>query len=374
MFMLKKTNAKNITWLLIAMLYCFSLNVKAERIKDMANVAGVRINQLVGYGLVVGLDGTGDAAGTTFTEQSFRNMLIQLGINIPPGTRLNSKNIAAVMVTASLASFMKRGQNIDVNVSSIGNAKGLRGGTLLMTPLKGADGKVYAVAQGNLVVGGLGVSGSDGSSITVNVPSGGRIPGGATIERDVPNPFAKTKYITFNLNSPDFTTAKRLEDAINTTMGKGTAKAIDANSIQVTAPKNASDRVDFVSVVENIEFKPGILSAKIIVNSRTGTVVIGRQVIVGPAAVSHGNLVVTISENQSVSQPNPLSGGVTTAVPNAQIDVTEVSRRAFVFAPGHSLRNIVNAINAVGAGPGELVSILEALKQVGALNARLIII
>lgn len=348
--------------------------VQAERIKDMASIAGIRINQLVGYGLVVGLNGTGDKTGTAFTEQSFRNMLMQLGINIPTGVSLNSKNIAAVMVTATLPSFMKRGQNIDVNISSIGDSKGLRGGTLLMTHLKGADGRTYAVAQGNIIVGGLGVSGSDGSSITVNVPSGGRIPNGATIEKDVPNPFAQTRYLTFHLNSPDFTTAKRLADSINITMGDGTAQAMDANSIRVIAPKNASDRVDFVSVVENIEFKPGIGVAKIIVNSRTGTVVIGRKVVVGPAAVSHGNLIVTISENQNVSQPNVLSGGTTTTVPNAQIDVKEENSRAFVFAPGSTLRRIVNAINAVGAGPGELVAILEALKQVGALNASLIII
>lgn len=347
---------------------------QAERIKDMATIGGVRENQLIGYGLVVGLNGTGDKSGTTFTEQSFRNMLVQLGINIPPGTRLNSKNIAAVMVTANLKTFMKRGQTIDVNISSIGDSKGLRGGTLLMTPLKGANGQVYAIAQGNIIVGGLGVSGSNGSSVTVNVPSGGRIPNGATIEKDVVNPFAKSKYLTYHLNSPDFTTAKRLADAINTTMGQGTARALDGNSIQITAPKNISDRVDFVSVVENIEFKPGIVPAKIIVNSRTGTVVIGRKVIVSPAAVSHGNLVVTISENPYISQPNPLSGGVTRTVPNAQIDVKEQARRAFVFGPGSSLRKIVKAINAVGAGPGELVSILEALKQVGALNARLIII
>ena len=360
--------------LVLLILSVLSMMAHAERIKDMTSVAGVRENQLIGYGLVVGLNGTGDSSGTAFTEQSFRNMLVQLGINIPNGIRLNSKNIAAVMVTATLKSFMKRGQTIDINVSSIGNSKGLRGGTLLMTPLKGANGQVYAMAQGNVVVGGLGVTGSSGSSVTVNVPSGGRIPGGATIEQDVANPFSKSKYITFLLNEPDFTTAKRLADAINQTMGKGTAKALDSNSIRVMGPKQVSDRVDFVSVVENIKFKPGIKSAKVVVNSRTGTVVIGREVVVGPAAVSHGNLIVTISENPYVSQPNPLAGGVTAAVPNSQIDVTAESRRAFVFNPGRSLRNIVKAINAVGAGPGELVSILEALKQVGALNARLIII
>lgn len=361
-------------WIIIAIAFCFSLLAHAERIKDMTSIAGIRINQLIGYGLVVGLDGTGDNTGTTFTEQSFRNMLVQLGVNIPVGTKLNSKNIAAVMVTANLHSFMKRGQNIDVNVSSIGNSKGLRGGTLLMTPLKGINGQVYAMAQGNLIVGGLGVTGKNGSSVTINVPSGGRIPDGATIEKDIPNPFAKSKHIVFHLNAPDFTTARRLADSINKTMGQGTASAIDSNSIKVIAPKNVSDKVEFVSVLENIEFKPGIVPARIIVNSRTGTVVIGRKVIVGPSAVSHGNLIVTISENQSISQPNALSDGVTQAVENSQIDVKFQSERAFLFAPGSSLRDIVKAINAVGAGPGELVAILESLKQVGALNARLIII
>lgn len=365
---------REIKWCMAALFFCFSLLGHAERIKDMTSISGVRSNQLIGYGLIVGLNGTGDKSGTTFTEQSFRNMLVQLGINIPPGTKLNSKNIAAVMVTATLRSFMKQGQTIDVNISSIGDSKGLRGGTLLMTPLKGIDGQVYAMAQGNIIVGGLGVTGKDGTSVTINVPSGGRIPGGATIERAVANPFSKSKYFVFNLNAPDFTTARRLADSINETMGEGTAFAQDANSVKVMSPKKASDKVAFISVVENIEFKPGIVPARIIVNSRTGTVVIGRKVMVGPAAVSHGNLVVTISENPYVSQPGPLSAGVTTAVPNAQIDVKEESKRAFIFAPGSSLRNIVKAINAVGAGPGELVSILEALKQVGALNARLIII
>jgi flagellar P-ring protein precursor FlgI len=347
---------------------------QSDRIKDVATLAGVRINQLVGYGLVVGLDGTGDKTGTKFTEQSFRNMLTQLGINIPPGTKLSSKNIAAVMVTAELRSFMKKGQMIDVNVSSIGDAKSLRGGTLLMTPLKGVDGRVYAISQGNLIVAGFGVQGSDGSKITVNVPSGGRIPNGATIERNIPNPFAKSRNLIYNLHSPDFTTARNMADAINELMGPGTAKPIDAASVQVSAPKKMSQRVDYVSVLENIKFKIGARSAKIIVNARTGTVVIGQHVRVTPAAVSHGNLIVTISENPVVSQPNPLSLGQTVVAPNTQINVQAQTNRAFVFAPGASLKEIVKAINAVGAAPGDLVAILEALKQVGALNARLIVI
>lgn len=370
----KRCNMKRLLATLLLSMVFVSSALHAERIKDIARLAGVRINQLIGYGLVIGLDGTGDKSGTTFTQQGFRNMLVQLGINIPPGTKLNSKNIAAVMVTTNLRSFMKKGQLIDVNVSSIGDSKSLRGGTLLMTPLKGADGQVYAVAQGNLVVGGLGVNSQSGSSITVNVPSGGRIPNGATVERDVANPFANTKQLIYNLNSPDFTTARRLADAVNKTMGAGTARALDAISVAVTTPKNSKHRVEYISVLENIEFKPGVMPARVIVNARTGTVVIGRKVIVGPAAVSHGNLVVTITENNLVSQPNALSGGVTAVNPNSQIDVEEKDDRAFVFAPGTSLNDIVNAINAVGAGPGELVSILEALKEVGALNARLIVI
>lgn len=360
--------------LMFAMLSLHSLTLQAERIKDVARLAGVRTNQLVGYGLVVGLDGTGDRTGTRFTEQSFGNMLIQMGINVPPDVKLNSKNIAAVMVTASLDSFMKKGQAMDVNVSSIGDSKSLRGGTLLMTPLKGADGRVYAMAQGNIIVVALSVSGQDGTNVTVNVPSGGRIPSGATVEADIPNPFYFSKVLTYNLRAPDFTTAKRMTDAINEMMGPGTAKAIDAASVQVTAPKILASRVDYVSVLENIEFTPGDAVAKIIINPRTGTVVIGQAVHVKPAAVSHGNLIVTISENPIVSQPNAFANGRTVVVPDSQINVEQKNHRTFLFAPGPSLKDIVRAINAVGATPADLVAILEALKQVGAINAEIVII
>jgi flagellar P-ring protein precursor FlgI len=361
----------------VLMSVCFTFFMTmsySERIKDLANLAGVRQNQLVGYGLVVGLDGTGDKAGTTFTEQSFRNMLIQMGVNIPPGVKLNSKNIAAVMVTSNLPSFMKRGQMIDVNVSTIGDAKSLRGGTLLMTPLKGVDGKVYAMAQGNVVVVGLSAGGADGSSVTVNVPSGGRIPNGATVEVDLPNPFYYSKSLMYQLHAPDFTTAKRMVDAINDMMGPNTAKAIDATSIEITAPTNLSNRVDYISMVENIEFKAGDPEAKIIVNARTGTIVIGQHVIVKAAAVSHGNLVVTISENPLISQPNPLSSGSTVVSSQSQVNVEQKSNRAFIFGPETTLQEIVKAINAVGAPPGDLVAILEALKQANALTAELVII
>lgn len=361
-----------ITWF-IAMNLIFS-SAFAERIKDIATLSGVRTNQLVGYGLVVGLNGTGDKSGTKYTEDTFANMLTQLGINIPPGIRLNSKNIAAVMVTASLSTFMKKGQTLDVNISSIGDSKSLLGGTLLLTPLKGADGRVYAMSQGNVVVSGISAAGSDGSSVTVNVPSGGRIPNGATVEADIPNPFYFSKTLTYNLHAPDFTTAKRMSDAINEMMGPGTARPLDATSVTVTAPKKLSQRVDYVSVLENIEFTPGEPVAKIIINSRTGTVVISSNVIVKSAAVSHGNLVVSITETPVISQPNAFAGGRTVSTQQSQVNIQQKSNHAFVLPRGTTLKDIVRGINAVGATPADVISILEALQQAGALNATLIVI
>lgn len=345
---------------------------QAERIKDLASIAGVRSNQLVGYGLVVGLTGTGDK--TKFTGQSLRNMLQEMGVNLPPGTNPKSKNVAAVSVHADLPAFVKPGQTIDVTVSSLGDAKSLRGGSLLMTPLKGVDGNVYAVAQGNLTVGGFGADAADGSRVTVNVPSAGRIPGGATVERTVRNAFNVGDSIILNLHNPDFTTASRLSDAINHTLGKGTARTMDGSSIQVNAPRDPSQRVPFLSLIENLELSPGEAPARVVVNSRSGTVVIGQHVRVSPAAVTHGNLSVTISSNPEVSQPNPLSQGETVITPNYSIDVTEEDSRMFVFNPGVSLDEIVRAVNQVGAAPGDLVAILEALKQAGALRADLVVI
>lgn len=345
----------------------------AERIKDLAGIAGVRDNPLLGYGLVVGLDGTGDQT-ISFTEQSLRSMLIQYGVTVPPSVKLNSKNVAAVSIHAVLPPFVKPGQNIDVTISSLGNSKSLRGGTLLMSPLRGANGEVYALAQGNLAVGGLGVSGADGSSLAINVPSVGRIPGGAMVERAVPNPFADSENIMFNLHDPDFTTARRVVEAINSALGTPEAQALDAVSVTVKAPKDLSKRVAFVGYLEEIIVDPGEGAGKIIVNSRTGTIVIGNHVTVGPAAVTHGSLTVTIKENIGISQPAPFSDGETVAVPNTQIAISEEDPRMFELERGTTLSEIVQAINGVGAAPGDLVAILEALKQAGALRAQLIII
>lgn len=344
----------------------------ADRLKDLARVQGVRNNQLVGYGLVVGLDGTGDSA--PFTNQTFRNMMNQFGITLPEGVNPNTDNVAAVTVSATLPPFAKRGQEIDITVSSIGNADSLRGGTLLMTPLKGADGQIYAVAQGNLVVGGFGAQGQDGSRITVNVPSVGRIPNGATIEREVASPFTQGDTITFNLLRPDFTTARRVVEAVNGLLGPDMAYAHDATSVSVRAPRDPSQRVSFLSVLENIEVDPAEEAAKVVINSRTGTIVVGQNVHVSPAAVTHGNLTVTIQENPEVQQPAPFSQGQTAVEPDSQIAVSQEPARMFRFGPTVTLNDIVQAVNQVGAAPGDVMAVLEALKQAGALRAELIVI
>jgi len=349
--------------------------VYAEHVKDLASVAGVRSNQLVGYGLVVGLNGTGDQTSQApFTIQSIRNMLTQFGVSIPANVNPQLKNVAAVTVTAELPPFTKSGQTIDITVSSIGNAASLRGGNLLMTPLRGIDGEVYAIAQGNLIVGGFGVEGKDGSKITVNVPSSGRIPNGASVEREVPNNFASAPYIALNLNTPDFTTASRLVEGINKLLGEGIAQAVDSVTIKVAAPVDISQRIAFLATLEALDVEPGDAPARVIVNSRTGTVVIGSRVRVLPAAVSHGSLPVTISERSQVSQPNPLSQGQTVTTPKSDVQVDQPQSRMFVFNAGVDLDTIVRAVNQVGAAPGDLVAILEALKQAGALRADLIVI
>lgn len=344
----------------------------AERLKDIASIQGVRSNQLVGYGLVVGLNGTGDSE--SFTKQSFKSMLQNLGVTIPPNIDPSIKNVAAVALHADLPPFAKPGQKIDVTISSLGNAKSLRGGTLLLAPLKAANGKVYAIAQGSVIVGGLAAEGADGSQITVNVPVVGRIPNGASVERTIESPFAHTKHIIFNLHAPDFTTARRTADAINQLMGPHTATPVDAASIQVKAPPDIAERVTFVSALENLELTPAEMRAKIIVNSRTGTIIIGKHVRVGPAAIAHGNLTVTITENRDVSQPNPLSAGITAPIERSEVVVTQDNSRLFVLQPEVSLESIVSAMNKVGASPSDLMAILEALKQAGALHADLQII
>ena len=351
------------------------LSAHAERIKDIASIAGVRDNPLLGYGLVVGLDGTGDQTSqVSFTEQSLRSLLTQYGVTIPPNIKLQPKNVAAVSIHAVLPPFTKSGQQIDITVSSLGNSKSLRGGSLLMSPLRGADGEVYAIAQGNLAVGGLGISGADGSSVSINVPSVGRIPNGATVERSVPNPFTDGNQIVFNLNQADFTTAHRVVEAINTFLDMTAAVALDAVSISVTAPSDATQKVTFTGLLQELNVDPGQGAGKIIVNSRTGTIVIGSNVTVGPAAVTHGSLSVTISEDTLVSQPRPFSEGETVAAPDSGVVVTQENNRMFELGKGTTLSEIVQAINDVGAAPGDLVAILEALKQAGALRAQLIII
>jgi len=344
----------------------------AERIKDITSIKGVRNNQLVGYGLVVGLDGSGDK--TAFTVQSLKSMLGQYGITLPANVNPQVKNIAAVAIHADLPAFAKIGQTIDITVSSLGSAKSLRGGSLLMSPLKGVDGNIYAMAQGNLIVGGLGVEGADGSSLKINIPSVGRIPNGASIEREIANPFASGDNIVLHLKRPDFTTAKRLADTINHVLGPNNAFAHDSVTVAINAPQNVSQRVGFVSFIENLEFQPGEAAAKIIINSRSGTVVIGNHVKVYSAAVSHGDLTVTITNSQEVSQPQPLSNGVTALKIDTDIQVEEEDSRMFRFPEGVTLSEIVRAVNQVGASPGDLVAILESLKQVGALSAELIVI
>lgn len=347
----------------------------AERIKDLASVAGVRNNQLVGYGLIVGLDGSGDqTTQAPFTIQSLKSMLAQFGIVVPSGVVPMLKNIAAVSVNAELPPFAKPGQTIDVTVSSLGNAKSLRGGTLLMTPLKGANGEIYAMAQGNLVVSGFGAGGNDGSKITVNIPSAGRIPNGATVERAAPTTLGGEDSLVLNLNNADFTTAKRVADAINDSLGDDMAMPLDATSIAVHAPRDRGQRVSFISVLENLTLEPGETAAKVIINSRTGTVVIGEHVRVSAAAVAHGGLTVTISEKPTVSQPPAFSGGNTVVVPSSDVTVAQQASRMFLFEPGVTLAQIVRAVNQVGAAPGDLVAILEALREAGALHAELIIL
>jgi flagellar P-ring protein precursor FlgI len=350
---------------------------QAERIKDIAMVEGARTNQLIGYGLVVGLDGTGDqVTQTPFTIQAARSMLQQFGVNLPPGVNPQTKNMASVIVTAELPPFAKPGQKLDVTVSSMGNAKSLRGGELLLTPLKGGNGEIYAVAQGAMVVSGFGADGSDGSSIQVNTKSAGRIPNGALVEREVGSVLDDgTNRITFNLHTADFTTARNMASAINNVMGSGTAEALDGVSVSVLSPVDPAQKVAYLAELENIDVGKAASAAKVIVNARSGTIVIGSEVIVSPAAVAHGSLTVTIDESVQVSQPGAFAqGGQTAVVPDSTVTAEQEDSRIFLMEGGVSLQEIVTAINKVGAAPGDLIAVLEALQQAGALSAQIVVI
>jgi flagellar P-ring protein precursor FlgI len=368
----------NPVWLVLSLLWlaCWAampMQAHAERIKDLASVQGVRPNQLIGYGLVVGLDGTGDQTSQTpFTVQTIVSMLMQMGINLPPGTNLRLRNVAAVMVTATLPAFAQPGQVIDVTVSSMGNARSLRGGTLLMTPLKGADGQVYGMAQGNLLVGGFGAAAS-GSQVQVNHLSVGRITGGATVERAVPVALGQNDTIRLDLVSTDFSNVKRIVDAINDRFGAGTAAALDGRAIQVRTPQGSDQRVAFIAEVESMNITPAQSYAKVIVNSRTGSVVMNQAATVEACAVAHGNLSVVISTEPVISQPGPFSSGQTVQAQRSTIEIKQESGM-LTMVEGASLTEVVKALNAIGATPQDLLAILQAMKSAGALRADLEII
>ena len=371
--------------LISLLLFCglfqsFILPAQADRIKDITSLAGIRSNQLVGYGIVVGLAGSGDG-NTGITLQSMQSLVARFGITSTLDG-FNGDNAAAVMLTAELPPFSKPGQTIDVTVSTIGGSESLKGGTLLMSPLLGSDGETYAIAQGNVVVGGLGVEGADNSSLTVNIPTVGRIPGGASVERMVETAFLDTDFVILNLHQGDFSTALNISQVINETFGDEMAMPLDKNSIRVRAPNDPSQKVGFVSMLENLEVEKASPPAKIIINSRTGTIVISGDVKVMPAAVAHGSLKVTVNENVNVDQADALAvgagananAGPAVQNPDTEIEVEEDVAKAFLFGQGVSLSDIVDSINAVGATSSDLVAILEALREAGALNAELIVI
>ena len=358
---------------LVAFLAIVAAPASAERIKDLGAFAGVRPNQLVGYGIVVGLAGTGDD-NLEFTVQSMKGVAARFGLNLPAQINPALKNAAAVMITAELPAFAKPGQRIDVTVSAIGRAKSLLGGSLLMSPLLGADGQIYAMAQGSLAVGGLGVQGNDGSKVTINVPSTGRIPDGATVERAVDTGFATSDELMFNLAKADFTTSERVAQAINEKVGIGTARPVDAVTIAIRAPQGEQVRTALMSEIENLSVVAAEPAARVIVNARTGTVVINSAVRVGPAAVTHGRLTVRIDEAPRIVQPEPFSRGETAVEPSSNVQVAEERNPMFLIDPGPRLSDIVKAVNGIGASPADLVAILEALKEAGALKAELIVL
>lgn len=346
----------------------------AERLKDLASVQGVRENQLIGYGLVVGLDGSGDqTTQTPFTVQSIASMLQQMGVNLPPGTNLQLKNVASVMVTTSLPAFAQPGQTLDVTVSSMGNAKSLRGGTLLMTPLKGADGQIYGMAQGNVVVGGAGAA-ANGSKAQINHLGVGRISAGATVERAVPSALGQGDMITLELKNSDFSTASRVVDAVNKQFGPQTASAQDGRVIRVRAPIGNDDRVSFLGALESINVTPAQVAAKVIMNARTGSVVMNQAVTLDACAVSHGNLSVTINTQPVISQPAPFSAGQTVVAQQSQIEINKDPGKVILLKNSASLADVVKALNSIGATPQDLLAILQAMKAAGSLRAELEII
>lgn len=375
-----------ITWISV---FCLSLVVntaQADRVKDLTNVGGVRGNQLVGYGLVVGLAGTGDGKDPTFTGQSLKAILESLGVTTNPyddydlaqsrGRPIQVDNVAAVMVTATLPPFAKPGQVVDVNVAALGTATSLRGGNLVMTELRGIDGQTYAVAQGSLTVTGV-MEEQNGTSVQIGIPTSGRIPDGATVERQVDNSFDKSDHLIFNVNSTDFSTTAAITEKINEVFGQGTAFAMDGVSLAVRAPVGLSERVSFVGMIENLEVEPGIPPAKVVINSRTGTVVINQQVKIAAAAVSHGTVNVSVATLNEVSQPGPFTEGQgveTRDVANSTIEVSEGAGGAGLIEETVDLRDIVDAINQSGASTTSLIAILEALKSAGSLKAELVVI
>lgn len=354
----------------LALLIAAAAPAAAERIKDLGAFQGLRANQLTGYGIVVGLAGTGDDS-LEYTTQAMKGVASRFGLTLPAGVNPSLKNAAAVMITAELPAFAKPGQRLDVTISALGKAKSLRGGTLLMAPLRGADGQIYAMAQGNLAVGGLGVDAADGSKVSVNIPSAGRIPSGATVERSVDAGFAQSSQLQFNLNQADLTTVRRIAEAINQSFGQPIARATDAVTVAIDAPAGAEVRTELMGRIENLLVTPADAPARVVVNSRTGTVVINGAVRISPAAVSHGKLTVRVDEKPRIVQPAPFSQGQTAVEPSSKIDIEEQKSPMFDFQPGASLAEIVKAVNAIGASPSDLAAILEALKQAGALHAEL---
>lgn len=360
--------------LLASGLLLSSLTLQAAQLMDLVDIEGIRANQVIGYGLVVGLDGTGDKNQVKFTSQSVTNLIKQFGVNLPPNVDPKLKNVAAVSITANIPPSYSVGQTVDVTVSSLGDAKSLRGGQLLLTPLQGIDGETYALAQGALVVGGLNAQGQSGSSIAVNVSNSGLIPNGATIERMIPSDFTARDEVMLNLRKPSFQTVSRIVDAVNGRFGAGTATALNSTKVALRAPVTPNQRMSFMAMLESLEVSEGRVRPKVVFNSRTGTVVVGEGVRVRAAAVSHGSLTVTISENPQVSQPAAFGRGETVVTPRSQVDVQQDVNAMFKWPEGASLESIIDTVNSLGATPDDVMSILQSLEEAGALNAELIVI